>query len=208
MTTVYLVRHSEPFKIHKGLEEINESILFQNIKTPLSINGEKLADRISDNLEFNNLDVVWSSHYVRAMSTAKYFAEKNNLKVNISNQLGERIHGISSWDELPENFEKHQFEDENYKIASGESQKETRTRIKNKLDILLNENENKRILIVGHATATAYLLKEWCEIKYTGPYKFKDKEFFDGKWNYCETFKLLFDENNNLKSIENLEYDI
>lgn len=208
MTTVYLLRHSEPFKNHKGLEEVHESLLFSNIKSPLSIRGEKLAEKISRNSEFNNLDVIWSSDYVRSMSTAKYFAEKNNLKVNISNQLGERKHGINSWDELPVDFENHQFEDENYKIGDGESQKETKIRILNKINTILNENKGKRILIVGHSTATAYLLAQWCEINYTGPYKFNEKEFFNGKWDYCETFKLVFDENNNLKSIENLKFNI
>ena len=83
-TTIYLVRHSEPFKIHRGIEEVEEDILFANIKVPLSINGEKLAEIKSQNKEFENIDVVWSSDYVRTMSTAKYFAYRNNLKVNVS----------------------------------------------------------------------------------------------------------------------------
>ena len=29
--------------------------------------------------------------------------------------------------------------------------------------------------------------------------------FFNGKWNYCETFKLEFDDNNNLVNIENIK---
>ena len=78
-TTIYLVRHSEPFKIHRGIEEVEEDILFANIKAPLSINGEKLAEIKSQNKEFENIDVVWSSDYVRTMSTAKYFAYRNNF---------------------------------------------------------------------------------------------------------------------------------
>ena len=31
--------------------------------------------------------------------------------------------------------------------------------------------------------------------------KFNDKEIFDGKFNYLETFKLEFDDNNNLIAI-------
>ena len=139
MTTVYLVRHSEPFKIHKGIEKVSESLLFSNIKTPLSVNGEKLAEKLSENPEFNNLDVVWSSDYVRAMSTAKYFAERNNLKVNISNQLGERKHGVNSWNDLPLGFEERQFQDENYKVGDGESQRITRNRMLTELHNILNE---------------------------------------------------------------------
>lgn len=201
MTTVYLVRHSEPFKVHRGIEETNEDILFSNIKSPLSVNGELLAQEKSKDKEFDNIDVVWSSNYVRTMSTAKYFAHRNNIKVNVSELLGERKHGVSSWNELPSDFEEHQFQDENYKIGNGESQKEVRERIYNKLMTIINENRNKRILIVGHSTATAYLLSKWCEVSYDSDYKFNSSVFFNGKWDYLETFKLTFDENNKLINI-------
>ena len=206
MTTLYIVRHAEPFKKHRGIEDINESILFSNIKSPLSIDGEKLAEKVSLYPEFDNIDVVWSSDYVRTMSTAKYFAARNNLKVNVSSKLGERKHGIESWSELPTDFEPHQFEDENYKIGNGESQKEVRLRLIEFINKLLDENKDKRILIVGHSTATAYLLKNWCEVSYEGPYKFNGKEFFDGKYNYCETFKLTFNDNKELVDIENIKF--
>ena len=207
MTTVYLIRHSETFGAQRGIEEVDESVLFSNIKSPLSVNGEKLAEKISNNSEFNNIDVIWSSNYARAMSTAKYFAYNNNLKVNISDKLGERIHGVKSWDELPLNFEMQQFVDEDYKIGNGESQKEVRKRIFCFINTLLNEYKNKSILIVSHATAISFLLKNWCEVRYSDSYKFRDKVFFDGKWNYCETFKLEFDENNNLIDIHNIKFD-
>lgn len=201
MTTVYLVRHSEPFKIHRGIEETNEDILFSNIKSPLSVNGEKLAEEKSKDKEFDNIDVVWSSNYVRTMSTAKYFAHRNNIKVNVSELLGERKHGIKSWNELPSDFEMHQFRDENYKIGDGESRKEVSERIYNKVISIIKENKDKRILIVGHSTATAYLISKWCEISYDSDYKFNSEVFFDGKWNYLQTFKLTFDENNKLMNI-------
>ena len=205
MTTLYLVRHSEPFKSLRGIEDINESVLFSNKKSPLSVEGEHLAEKISNNSEFDNLDVVWASDYVRTMATAKYFAYKNGLKVNVSDKLGERIHGIESWKELPSDFEIHQFEDENYKLPKGESQKEVRERLSKFIEKLLIGNKNKRILIVGHSTATAYLLKNWCEINYADSYKYKGNIIFDGNWKYCETFKLEFDENNELISIKNLD---
>ena len=204
MTTVYLVRHSIPFKEHRGIEEVDESVLFSNIKTPLSVDGEELARKVSLNDEFSNIDVVWSSDYVRTMATAKYFAYNNNLKVNVSSLLGERRHGVDSWNELPSDFETKQFSDENYKIDNGESRKEVTDRILKKLYHVIDDNKNKMILIVGHSTAFAYLLSNWCEISYDGSYTFKGKEFFDGKWDYCESFKLIFDDNNNLVSIENL----
>lgn len=207
MTTVYLIRHSEPFKEHRGIEEVNESLLFSNIKTPLSINGEKLAEKISNNKEFSNLDTIWSSDYVRTISTAKYFAFNNNLKVNVSDKLGERKHGINSWSELPEDFERKQFLDENFKIGNGESQKDTKEREYNFLLKLLKEYPNKRILIVGHSTAFAFLLSYWCNVSYDKEYYFNGIPFFDGEWNYCQTFKLQFDDKNNLISIQNIKFE-
>lgn len=206
MTTVYLIRHSEPFKNHYGVVEANEELLFSNKKNPLSIYGEKLAETISKNEEFKNVNVVWSSDYVRCMSTAKYFAFENNLKVNISEQLGERIHGVSSWAELPQDFEAHQFSDENYKESFGESRKEATTRIVTKFNQILNENREKRIIIVAHSTIFAYLLSNWCEVSYDKEYKFENNVFFDGSWNYCETFKMTFDDTK-LLSIENLKFN-
>ena len=111
-TTIYLIRHSEPFKVHRGSVRTNETILLENEKSPLSINGEKMAERFANIEEFTNLDIVYSSNYVRAMSTAKYFASVNDLKVNVDDRFNERIHGVDSWCDLPSNFEINQFEDE------------------------------------------------------------------------------------------------
>jgi len=204
-TIVYLIRHSEPFKQHKGIFNTTDNILIENQKSPLSINGEHLARKWSKKREFKNIDIVWSSNYVRTMSTAKYFAYKNNLKVNVDEGFNERIHGVNSWSDLPKDFETKQFEDENYKIGFGESRKEVKKRIYKILMKVIDENKGKRILIVGHSTATAYLLSNWCEISYDSDYKFNNKTFFDGKWNYLETFKLIFDENNNLISINSIK---
>ena len=37
VTIVYLVRHSEPFKKHKGIEIVNESLLFSKFSSNFSI---------------------------------------------------------------------------------------------------------------------------------------------------------------------------
>lgn len=204
MTTIYYMRHSEPFKRHLGIEDIHEKALETNKKNPLSTVGEKLAERLSENEEFKNIDVVWSSDYARAMSTAKYFAEKNNLKVNISDKFGERVHGINSWSELPESFELKQYNDNNYKLENGESINDTKNRMYNALNKVLELYKGKRILIVSHSTAIASLLSTWCKIDFLGDYTYNEKVFFTGKWTYCETFKLVFDDNNKLIEISHI----
>lgn len=203
-TTIYLIRHSEPFKVHRGNVNVSESILIENEKSPLSINGEKIAEKWATNVEFNALDVVYSSNYVRAMSTAKYFAHNNNLKVNIDERFNERIHGVDSWEELPKNFESNQFEDENYKVGFGESQKDVQTRMYSALVEVMKNYKGKRIAIISHSTAIAFLLKMFSDVQYTGDYSYKENKYFDGKWDYIETFKLEFDENNVLVNIANI----
>lgn len=204
MTTVYLLRHSEGFGKLQGIMNTSDSVQLLNEKNPLSVNGEHLAETVASKEELSNLDIVWSSNYVRAVSTAKYLAVKNNLLVNIDERLRERNQGIKSWDELPKDFEIKQFEDETYKIGFGENQIEVRKRMEEVLFEILNANKGKRVAIVSHATAIAFLLKRWCTVEYGKPYVLNGKEFFDGNWHYCETFKLTFDDNNNLIDIENI----
>lgn len=49
----------------------------------LSANGEIKAKELSELEELKNIDAIWSSNYVRAIATAKYIAEVNNLLINI-----------------------------------------------------------------------------------------------------------------------------
>lgn len=205
MTTLYLIRHSKPLKVDNTY---NKDILqIQNEKTSLSIEGEKIAQEKLTIPELNNIDIILSSNYVRAIQTAKYLTINNELNINIISDLGERKFGISSWNELPEKFERKQFLDENYKIGNGESQKEVRERMYAIIMKVLNAYHDKRIAIVSHATAISYLLKVWCDINIVDDkmiYSFNNKILLDGYFNYCETFKLEFDDNNNLINIENI----
>ena len=74
-TIVYLVRHSETLKID-GIKNIEEDNQISNEKIILSVEGENKARELSQREELNNIDVIWSSNYVRAISTAKYIAYK------------------------------------------------------------------------------------------------------------------------------------
>lgn len=192
MTTIYLIRHSKPLKPNYLISSDNLQI--QNEKQILSIDGERIAEQKFENDEFSNIDILFCSNYVRTIATAKYLADKNNIDINTIDDFGERKFGISSWDELPSDFEEHQFDDENYKIGNGESQKEVRDRMYNALMQVLKNYNGKRIALVSHSTALAFLLSKWCKVNYADNYKFKGSVFFNGKWEYCQTFKLIFED--------------
>lgn len=208
MTKIYLLRHSQPFR--KLLGEYNSSDVEQvrNEKNVLSVYGEKLAREISERKELQNIDVIYSSHYVRAMCTAKYIAENNNIKLNVDERLGERKFGVNDISELPSDFFEEQFRNWDYKLEKGESANEVSKRMNEVLLEIINNNKDKTIAIVSHGTAISAMLKTWCNILLNEETRlielyFNDKLVFDGNWNCPELFELEFD-NNNLISISNI----
>ena len=204
MTTIYLIRHSKTLKVNNAFNSDNLQI--QNEKYSLSIEGEQIAREKLSNEEFENIDNIYSSNYVRAIQTAKYLADKNNLEINIDSDLGERKFGINSWNELPDDFERKQFLDENYKLGNGESQKEVRDRMYNSIVKILTDNNDKRIAIISHGTAITFLLKKWCNTEILNDkirYSFNGNILLEGYINNCEGIKLEFD-NNNLINITKL----
>ena len=208
MTTIYLIRHSKPMKVNNTFNKDN--LQLQNEKSSLSIEGEQIAKDKLNKKEFDGIDIIFSSNYVRTIQTAKYLSEKNSVEINVISDLGERKFGIDSWDELPDNFERKQFLDENYKLNNGENQKEVKDRMYSVIMKILNEYHNKRIAIVSHGTAISYLLKKWCDVDIVDDklrYSFKNEIVLDGYLNYCETFKLVFDDENKLIDIKNVKLD-
>lgn len=86
---IFLIRHSEQLKL-KGKRNIVEDSQVNNEKIILSINGENMASEISKLRSLKNIDLIWSSNYVRAIATAKYIAFENGLEINIDEKLNER----------------------------------------------------------------------------------------------------------------------
>ena len=173
----------------------NESLQLQNEKMPLSIEGEELASNISKESELQNIDVVISSNYVRAMATAKYISNANNVTLIVNSAFGERKFGINSWDELPSGFGLRQNNDENYKIGDGESQKEVRERVYKALMDVIDEYKDKRVVIVSHGSAILWLLKQWCDVNLVDKYvMFNGKIILEDNVFNCTTFKLEFDD--------------
>ena len=205
MTSIYLIRHSKTFKVNNELS--TDDFQTQNEKLSLSLEGEVLAkEKLSLN-EFTDIDAIYSSSFVRSIQTAKYIAHLNKLEIHIMSNLGERKFGISSWDELPEDYEKKQFFDDDYKIGSGESKKEVTNRMYNAIMKIANDNKNKKVAVVSHGTAIGYLLTKWCEIKLSNDgfiCKYNGKILYEGNIQHCDIFKIIFNEQGNLVSIDKI----
>lgn len=168
MTTVYLIRHSLQLR-ENGIMNVEDSDQLVNEKIILSIEGEEKAKRLSEINELQNIDVIWSSSYVRAKQTAKYIAEKNNLDINIDSNLNERKLGdLNALQELGKNknhsFTEEQLLDNNFKNTFGESMTDVEKRMNFAINRIVEEYKNKRIVIVSHGAALRFYLKKFCKL--------------------------------------------
>ena len=85
MTTIYLIRHSKPMKVNNTFN--SDSLQIQNEKSSLSIEGEQIAQNKLSKKEFDNINILYSSNYVRTIQTAKYLSIKNDIEINVISDL-------------------------------------------------------------------------------------------------------------------------
>lgn len=168
-TIVYLIRHAETVD-EKGIRNTNENFQIINEKEILSVEGEEQAEKLSENVELKNLDIIWSSSYTRAKATAKYIANVNNLPFNLDNDLSERK--LGNLKELGEFMKdknsrdpsQEQLLDRTFRTSDGESAEQTRKRMNNFFDRILKEYEGKRIAVISHGGSIKFFLLNWCTV--------------------------------------------
>ena len=168
-TIIYLIRHAETTD-ENGIRNTNEDSQMINEKEILSVYGEEQSKRLSENVELNNIDVIWSSSYTRAKATAKYIANNNNLPINLDSKLNERK--LGNLKELGEFMKdkktrdpsQEQLLDRKFKTTDGESAEDTRKRMTEFFDRILKEYEGKKIAVISHGGSIKFLLLNWCEV--------------------------------------------
>ena len=211
-TTVYLIRHSVRLNMKNNIESYNttQENIIKSEKIILSVTAERRAEKLSNERELQNIDVVYASNCVRTLQTAKYLMEKQNLKANLDERLDERRTGKPNDKEYPDWYTR-QFQDENFKTEGGESQKDVRERMEEAFNEIVEKNKGKRIAIFTHGNAMTFLMMKWCKVENVTPNKeitlsYNGKIIFNKRLNSPEVFKLTLDENNNVKNVENIEF--
>ena len=168
-TIVYLIRHAETVD-EKGIRNTNENFQIINEKEILSVEGEEQAEKLSENVELKNLDIIWSSSYTRAKATATYIAHVNNLPFNLDNDLSERKLGnlkeLGEFmkDKITRDPSQEQLLDRTFRTSDGESAEQTRKRMNNFFDRILKEYEGKRIAVISHGGSIKFFLLNWCTV--------------------------------------------
>ena len=160
-TSIFLIRHSEQLKI-KGLLNSSENSQIANEKIILSVKGEKKAEELSNIEELSTLDSVWCSNYVRALATAKYIAERNNLSIQISTDLNERK--LGNLDSLAKLRDKYTYPFTTEQLLDENLKNEVNNRMTSFINSLLNSNEGSRIAVVSHGASIKFLLMNWCSL--------------------------------------------
>ncbi len=201
---VYLIRHSEQLKI-KNEEEKNEQI--KNEKIILSVEGEKKAEKLSKISQLQNIEQLWSSNYVRAISTAKYIAKENNIEINISSKLNERKLGnLETLKKMAENkknsYTTEQLLNRKLKNKDGESCEEVSKRMKEKIQEIV-ENGPENIAIVSHGAAIKFYLSNFCRIDENINFIYNEKIIIKKNINSPDIIELTF-SNNSLRNIEHI----
>lgn len=212
-TTVYLIRHSTKFDQKNNVESYNttDNKQLKTEKKMLSIEGELRAKKLSEENEFKQLDKVYCSNYTRAMQTAKYLIEKNDLKLNIDDRFNERKYGNLDKEKYP-NYFTMQYWDKNLKNPEGESQLEVNTRMTEAFWEVVNKNRGKRVAIVSHGTSISFLLMNWCKLidvqsNLLRCFEFKGKKIINRPYYSPEVFKVIVDEENNITDISNIVFE-
>lgn len=212
MTTIYLIRHSAPFvdiDNYKNYEDVLWSEYNKNMI--LSPQGEENAKKLCNVEELEGINEIYASNSSRAIETAKYLADSNNLKIKLDERINEREFGVEYIRDLPDNFNKISFEDKTFKVNNGESLNDVDIRFKSFIADLLNKNIDK-VAIVMHGIILLSYLKTICDyFEFDGKnfnIKYNDNIVLEGKPKNPSIYKIEFDNNKNIINVSYVECEL
>ena len=207
MKTIYLIRHSAPFIEIENYDDY-ENVLWDdyNRNMILSSEGEENAKKLCKLDELSHLDAVYAADSFRAIGTAKYVAELNNLKIRLDKRINERDLGVKTISELPKNQTLDNFSNKDYKFGSGESLNEVDNRFNTFLDEILN-SENNRVALFIHGIIMMSFLQNNTDFSFDGRIMrlvFHDKEVYNDNMKNPMVFRVDFEDNKilNIKYID------
>jgi len=157
MIRLFLTRHGETEWNKEGrLQGSKESML-----TEL---GVKQAELLSERLNDENIDVIYSSPLQRAYKTAEAVADRKELDIIIDKNLSEMNFG--EWEglkhdeikEISDQYDLFWNKPHLYETTTGEGFSEFKERVIGSIRDIINKNDNKNVLVVAHAVVIKQIL--------------------------------------------------
>ncbi len=165
-TRVFIVRHTETIgNVEKRLTGRQDYEITER--------GQVLIQKLTKELEKIKFDRAYSSTSRRAIKTIEPIVEKQNLKIEESDELCEMYFGIYDgwkWEDVnkiqPEIKQTQNEINEIVGIPGQECMEETAKRMYNYIFKIVKENEGKTILISSHGVAIEAFLRKIENIKF------------------------------------------
>lgn len=158
MTKIYLIRH--------GQSQTNLSKSFTGqLNIALTEEGYQQAERVREFFNEINIDRIYSSDLDRAYNTVLPLSKSKNLTIKRVKEFNEIYAGL--WENMrfddvislyPDDYNIWLNDISNAKCTGGESVKELAKRVYDKFLNIVNENQNKTIVICLHGTPIRALI--------------------------------------------------
>jgi probable phosphoglycerate mutase len=161
---IYITRHGET--------EWNKKRIIQgSMDSPLTEEGVRGAERLSERLRETHFDFVITSPLYRAYRTARIILKERNIPIIKNESLQEINCGIFEgftfdeiWKKHPELKAKLHGDPLNFRYPGGESLNEFYDRVKFGFEKIMEEYSDKTILIVAHGGTikglTSYMIEK------------------------------------------------
>jgi 2,3-bisphosphoglycerate-dependent phosphoglycerate mutase len=146
-----LVRHADP--VPSGTPDYDEQ------ERPLSDEGRHQAEELADELEPYQLHGIYSSPYPRAVQTVEPIARRRGLKVQLLDDMRERLLSPAALPGWRGHLERS-FADDDYAVTGGETSRDAQRRGMGMLDLLRARHLNGgRILVASHSALITLILR-------------------------------------------------
>lgn len=162
MINIYLIRHAQSIgNIEKRLTGRTDY--------PLTLEGKKQAENLTQNLKNIKFFKIYSSPYQRTYNTVKQLAKLNHIKIIVDEKFSEMYFGVYDgfkWEEVnkenPHIHIKHMETNEIMNIPEQENTEQVAERMYKRISEIVQEkeNKNKNILIASHGVAIEAFLRK------------------------------------------------
>ncbi len=140
----------------------NENLDYIRSLRLLSTKGEEVIKSLSQKKDFTSVTAIYSSLYASAIDSAKYFAEKYDLPINLDRRLNDCKVGnlVNKNMVFLSNLQEHDF---TYKMPGGESLEDVGKRLD---EFIRSLNNCEEVLIFTHKRCLLGLLLKKCHVGY------------------------------------------